>query len=262
VEVATVVLDEVKLDYVHAAAAVAVARERQVAAVAKQAAQSQTVALRLDQLHLTRSNVGLVDRSREPPYRLFVSGARLDVLNLANRAGKREGQPSTARLTGRFMGSGSTLVTASFRPRSAAADFSCDVAIEGASLPALNDLLRAYEKLDVAAGTLSLYSQVTIKNGYLQGYVKPLLRDVKVDEGGPNAKPPLGTRIKQEVVGALAQVLKNRQTGKVATMTEISGPLGNTHPKVEEIIGGLLRNAFVQPITEGLENARGKSGGR
>jgi hypothetical protein len=49
----------------------------------------------------------------------------------------------------------------------------------------------------------------------------------------------------------------------VATVTEISGPLGNTRPKVSEIIGGLLRNAFVEPIKGGLENAaHGKTGGR
>ena len=161
------------------------------------------------------------------------------------------------------MGSGSSVLTASFRPKAATADFVCDVAIEEASLPALNDLLRAYEQLDVAAGTFSLYSQVTIKNGYLQGYVKPLLRDVKVNDAGQNGNPSLGTRIKAEAADVLARVLKNRQTQQVATRTDISGPLGNTHPKVGEIIAGLLRNAFVEPIKAGLERAaHGKAGAR
>jgi hypothetical protein len=39
--------------------------------------------------------------------------------------------------------------------------------------------------------------------------------------------------------------------------------LGNTHPKVSEIISGLLRNAFIEPLTGGLESAvHGKSGAR
>ena len=161
------------------------------------------------------------------------------------------------------MGSGSAALTASFRPKAATADFVCDVAIEGASLPALNDLLRAYEKLDVAAGTFSLYSQVAIRNGYLQGYVKPLLRDVKAGDAAPDGKPSLGTKIKEKAIEVLAQVHKNRQTQMVATQTDVSGPLGNTHPKVSEIIAGLLRNAFVEPLKGGFENAaRGKPGTR
>src|SRR5260370_2822055 len=118
----------------------------------------------------------------------------LDGLTRADRAGGGYRQRASARLRARSMGSASAVLTATFRPKAAAADFGCDVAIEGASLPALNDLLRAYEKLDVAAGTFSLYSQVTIRNGYLQGYVKPLLRDVKVNEPVQNANPSLGAR--------------------------------------------------------------------
>jgi Domain of Unknown Function (DUF748) len=265
VEVANVVLDRVNFDYLRAAAASPVERQRSeaVATAARHAEQAQTVALRLDQLHATRSTIGLVDRSHQPPYRLYVDDAKLDVLNLANRVGGGHQQPASARLKGRFMGSGSAALTASFRPKAATADFTCDVAIEEASLPALNDLLRAYEQLDVAAGTFSLYSQVAIRNGYLQGYVKPLLHDVKVNEPAQNGKPSLGTRIKAEAVDVLARVLKNRQTQQVATVTEISGPLGNTRPKVSEIIGGLLRNAFVEPIKGGLENAaHGKAGAR
>ncbi|MBV8202113.1 MAG: DUF748 domain-containing protein, partial [Acidobacteria bacterium] len=263
IEVADVVLDRVRLDYVHAKTAAAAEHGKAVASAARQAEKSSTTELRLDQLHLTRSTIGLVDRAQDPPYRIYVSGANLDVLNLANEVGNRQQQPASAHLTGKFMGNGNAKVDAVFRPKSAAADFGCEVAIENASLPALNDLLRAYQKIEVSAGTFSLYSQVTVKNGYLKGYVKPLLHDVEVADSGQNGKQPLGTRVKQKVVGVLAKVLKNQDTQKVATQTDISGPLGSTHPKVSEIIGGLLRNAFVKPLTEGLENAvHGKAGAK
>jgi len=89
VEVANVVLDRVNFDYLRATAASPAERQRSeaVASAARHAEQAQTVVLRLDQLHATRSTIGLVDRSHEPPYRLYVNDAKLDVLNLANRAG-------------------------------------------------------------------------------------------------------------------------------------------------------------------------------
>src|SRR5205807_6239420 len=137
VEVANVVLDRVNFDYVHASAASPVQRQRKaaVANAARHAEQSQTVVLRLDQLHATRSSIALVDRSQQPPYRLYVNDAKLDVVNLANRAGGGHAQPATARLRGRFMGSGSAVLTASSRPKAATPGFGCDAAFEGASLP-------------------------------------------------------------------------------------------------------------------------------
>ena len=50
------------------------------------------------------------------------------------------------------------------------------MAIEGASLPSINDLLRAYGKLDVVKGTFSVYSEIKVQNGRIDGYVKPLSR--------------------------------------------------------------------------------------
>jgi hypothetical protein len=256
VAVANVLFDGVRLDYVHSAATAAAERRRgeEVAAAARQAEESTTISLRLDQLHLTHGSVGFVDRAQSPPYRLYVDSAELDMLNLSNRASRRHQQPATARLSGRFMGSGRTLLTAVFRPEAATTEFGGELAIEGAALPALNDLLLAYEKVGVSAGTFSVYSQVTVKDRYLHGYVKPLLRDVKLSNAPPASDQTLGARLKEKALGALAHLLKNRKTGELATRTDISGPLGDTHTDLGQILGGLLHNAFGQAIAPGFES--------
>jgi hypothetical protein len=212
--------------------------------------------LRLGQLHLLRSTLGWIDRSQNPPYRIFVTDATLDVRDLANRAGT-PARPASARLTGLFMGSGRMSVNAVFRPQSASQDLGAELAIENASLPALNDLLRTTENLEVTAGTVSLYSQFTITNGDLEGYVKPLFRDAQVNERKP--QPTISAQLKQKAAGLLAKVLKNRQTQEVATRTAISGQLGSSKTSVAEIIAELLRNAFIQPLRSGFENALQKS---
>ena len=202
-----------------------------------------------------------MDKATSPSYRLYVNDADLDIVNLSNRAGNAHPQSASARLRGRFMGSGHATVTAAFTPDAPTDHLGAELAIEGGSLPALNDLLRAYQNLDVAAGSFALYSQVTVKNGYLQGYVKPLLRDVKMGDDSQEEKKPLGTRIKEKALTVIAHVLKNHQTGEVATRTEISGKLGDTKPHLSEIIAGLLHNAFGKPLTHGLENpGQGKTG--
>ena len=47
-------------------------------------------------------------------------------------------------------------------------------------MPALNPLLRAYGKLDVGGGFFSVYTEMRVRNRAVQGYVKPLIRELDV----------------------------------------------------------------------------------
>jgi Domain of Unknown Function (DUF748) len=254
VQVAEVRLDGVQLDYVHTAATAELERRRgeELVAAAKRADIAPLV-MRLDRLHLTHGSVGFVDRKQTPNYRIFVDDADFEIDNLSNRAARQRGQPASARLRGRFMGSGTARAAAVFEPRAASADFGAEITVENASLPALNDLLRAYEHLEVAAGTFSLYSQVTVRDHYLKGYVKPLFREVQIADSRHDRGESFGAKLREKVLNALAHLLENHHTDLVATRTEISGPLGATHTRFSEILANLLKNAFYQAIRPGLE---------
>src|SRR5215204_4643237 len=87
---------------------------------------------------------------------------------------------AAAKVTGKFMGSGQTVVGASFRPETKGPDFALAASIENTQMPALNPLLRAYGKVDVVKGFFSVYTETREKNRAVQGYVKPLIRDMDV----------------------------------------------------------------------------------
>jgi Domain of Unknown Function (DUF748) len=255
VHVVDVRLDAVRVDYVHTSGTAEAEKRRgeEVAAAAK-AAGSSPVRIAIDQIHIVNGNVGFVNHATSPSYRVFVDQASLVVQNLDNRQAQ-SGAPSSAHLRGRFMGTGSGKVDATFRPQSPADDFAAEVALEDAQLPAVNDVLRAYHMVDVAAGTLSLYSQVTVKGGKVQGYVKPLLRDVRVYDPQKDRAKPLGTKIKEKVMNVAAKVLKNRDTGVVGTRVELSGPVNAPHTSLNQILVGLLHNAFVNALLPGFDQA-------
>ena len=50
--------------------------------------------------------------------------------------------------------------------------FNMDVAVQNTDLFSMNDILRAYGQFDVAALQFSLFSEVSIKDGDMNGYVK------------------------------------------------------------------------------------------
>ena len=244
------------VEYVHAArtAAVEAARAQRTVQAAKEVTNKPGIELRIDRLEVTRSTVGFVNQAAAPAYRLAVSDMDLTVENLSNQ--RIEGT-AVARLRGRFMGSGQTQATLTVLPRTGGADMDLTVRIEGADMASMNDLARAYGGFNVAAGELSVYSELKVKDGVITGYVKPLFKDVKVGAAAEAEEPnTLGHRLYEGVVGLAAKILRNRLRGEVATVVTISGRVDQLQYSTWEIVGRLLQNAFFKAILPGFDPKR------
>src|SRR6185369_10597081 len=120
--------------------------------------------------------IGTVDQSANPAYRLFVTKASVDVHDFSSVAADK--RTARGRLRGRFMNSGSAAVDTTIRATQPAADFDLAVRLENTDLTTLNDLLQAKGGFDVARGNMSLYSELRVREGRVQGYVKPIFTDV------------------------------------------------------------------------------------
>ncbi|HTG33436.1 MAG TPA: DUF748 domain-containing protein [Thermoanaerobaculia bacterium] len=248
--IADVTVRGLRLDYRHteATAAAEKARGKEVAKVAKD--QQPAMLVEIERLRLVDGNLGLVTPVKDRRVRLFVSGADLDVTNISS--GFREG-PAKAKLTGHFMGHGSARASATFRDATKGPDFNLLVAVDGASLPSINDFLRAYGKFDAAQGTFSVYSEVKVHNGRIDGYVKPLFKDVKIYDPQQDKKKPVLKKLYEKIVGGVSHLLENRPRDQVATVADLSGTISDPNTSTWEIIVRLVSNAFVKAILPGFE---------
>lgn len=129
--------------------------------------------------------------------------------------------------------------------------------IERADMASMNDLARAYGGFNVAAGELSVYSELKVKDGAITGYVKPLFKDVKVGAAAEAEEPKtFGHWLYEGVVGLAAKILRNRPRGEVATVVTISGRVDQLQYSTWEIVGQLLQNAFFKAILPGFDPKR------
>ncbi|HEX9945027.1 MAG TPA: DUF748 domain-containing protein [Thermoanaerobaculia bacterium] len=250
VHIADVTVQRLRLDYTHttATAAAEKARGRKVAEASEN--PQPRVPVRIDRMRLVNGRLGLVSRAQDKRFRVFVSDADLDVTNISS--GFRRG-PARATFDGLFMGSGALNGSARFRDDRKGPDFDLKVAMEKASLPSINDLLRAYGKFDVVKGTFSVYSEVHVSNGRITGYVKPLFKDVDVYDPQQDKKKPVLKKIYEKIVGGLSHILENKPRDQVATVADISGTIDDPNTSTWEIIVRLVSNAFVKAILPGFE---------
>jgi hypothetical protein len=117
----------------------------------------------------------------------------------------------------------------------------------------LNPLLRAYGRFDVARGRFTLYSQLGVVDGKINGYVKPMFSDLKVYDYQKDKNKGVIGQAKQILIGAAAHVFKNRQTQQVATQVDISGSLKKANVSSWQAFVEIVENAFVKTILPGFD---------
>ena len=245
-------IENVRVDYVHTA--VTTAKETRVgrAAVktAKQLQNKPETLIRIDHGELKNSEFGFINEAAKPPYRVFVSNGALHLENISNHLS--EGS-ALVRLTGTFMGTGDTVISGTFRPESKSPDFDLDIKIERTKMRAMNDLLRAYGNFDVTGGLFSLYSELKVKNGHVEGYIKPLFKDMKVYDARQDKEKTLFHKLYEGLVGGVAKLLENTPRDEVATRTDVSGPLENPRSSTWQTVVNLITNAFFKAFLPGFE---------
>jgi len=107
----------------------------------------------------------------------------------------------------------------------------------------------------VVGGEFSLYSEVSVRNGNITGYVKPLFKDMDLYDTNQDRDKKFLQKLKEGLIAAAAWILKNRDRGEVATKVNLSGSLDSPQFSTWEAMGGFLQNAFLRAILPGFEGA-------
>jgi hypothetical protein len=226
--------------------------------VARETANEPTLEVKVESF-TGDGRIGFVNQAAKPPYNVFLAGTKLQLENLSNHF--KDGA-ARARVTGRFMGSGPTQVQATFRPESKGPDLDLVLSIENTDMRAMNDLLRAYGNFDVVAGTFSMYSEIKIRQGKIDGYVKPLFSDMKVYDRRQDAEKSLFRKLYEGLVGGISGLLQNWPRSEVATRVPISGDVEAPQTSTWETIVRLIQNAFFRAILPGFEKEVSQDGGQ
>ncbi|HEX7528884.1 MAG TPA: DUF748 domain-containing protein, partial [Thermoanaerobaculia bacterium] len=255
-------LSGVRLDYVQAKTAPATPLAADARPPVKRRAKGKKApalgpewTLRLDKALISASEIGFVNHAKDPGYRAYVSRLEGSVSDLGNHA---SGARARFDVRGRFLGSGDTRLSGSFREAAASPDFDLNLRIEGTDMTRMNDLLRAYGKFDVVAGSFSFYSELKARDGNLEGYVKPLFKGMKVYDRRQDRDKTLFRQVYEMLVGGVAGLLKNHKRNEVATVATVSGRLDAPHTSGWQIALRLIENAFFRSILPGFDRELGR----
>jgi hypothetical protein len=108
----------------------------------------------------------------------------------------------------------------------------------------------------VRDGTFSFYCEIGVRDGALDGYIKPLFEEVDVYDPEQDRHKGFFRRIWERIADGLAELLENRPRDEVATIADLQGSAENPDASNGQVLVNLIRNAFIEAILPGFERQR------
>ena len=218
-EVDDATLDGVDLSYVHTPQTDTKEKEN-VNAAGKSIEKENnrpSVIISLKYFEVRKSNFAYSDHEQNPNFKLTLNDSNVTLTNYSNH---EEQGPARVVIKGKFNGSGDTKLDGTFLSEQQGPHFDMNLAIQNTDMTTMNNLLLAYGRFDVEQGKFSVYSQMSVKDGAMSGYVKPMFSDLKVYDWQKDKSKPILHQAYELAVGGASHIFKNSQTQQVATQVE------------------------------------------
>jgi hypothetical protein len=187
---------------------------------------------------------------------VYLTDVQASVDNLTNIRDETKPLVSTVQATAIAMDHAKLEYKMTLDPFSYRPTFHMAMRLMGLDVTRINDLAKAYGKFDFEHGWFDLVVEADAQEGQMEGYVKPLFRELKIFSLSEDIKDENVLRVFwQALVGAATSIFKNHPRDQFGTLIPFTGDLSQkTSTDILATIGNVLRNAFVRAYLPRLED--------
>lgn len=207
--------------------------------------------LDINWIEIENGTIAYQDFSAREKVDLSIYNLNARATNLRNVEDKSNPLPSTLTARGVSVGKGQLAIDGRMNILRPVPDFDMKAKLESVSLPSVNDYARAFAGIDFTTGTLNIYSDLTVKNGQVSGFVKPLATDISLIDLNEDANP-IGV-IWESIVSVVLEIFENQSKDQFATQIALEGKIDSPNTNFWQTIGGILRNAFVKAYSNTIQ---------
>jgi hypothetical protein len=105
----------------------------------------------------------------------------------------------------------------------------------------------------VNRGTFGLYTEMAAADDKFLGYVKPVIKDLKV-VGPQDRNDTFLQQVWEHVIGFVGVIFRNQPHDQLATKIPIEGSFINPSIGTLDAIIGVLKNAFIQALIPSIDH--------
>ena len=191
----------------------------------------------------------------EPPVDVYLSRLEATIENLGNIHDEITPLVSTVKGTAMAMDQAKFEISMKLDPFSYRPTFTLALRLLGLDITRVNALARAYGAFDFEHGFFDLVIEMESTEGRIEGYVKPLFRNLRILSLKDDVKEDNVLEVFWEaLVGVSSEVLENQPRDQFGTRVPFSADTtGGVQTDLLAIVGNVLRNAFIRAYLPRLQ---------
>jgi uncharacterized protein involved in outer membrane biogenesis len=198
--------------------------------------------LSFNRLEIRNSRINITDHTTKPTIYFQVRSIQVDADNLQNITKVDSPMPGSMHVSAITTGNGKADISMKIDFKNKPPDLDLDFAYEGADMTEWNRIFRAFTDMDLESGQFFCYSELKIKNGDVDGYIKPVMENIEIlDHDGSFLE-----KIKEAIAEGVKKLAENEKTDQVSSQVPISGTIKDPDIGTIEALSNILKNAFVE----------------
>ncbi len=213
--------------------------------------------LKINRFEVKDGQIHFRDFSRKPNVDLYMTQTHVVAVNLTNSRRLSQTLVATIDAAGVVSQRGGFKFHLTADPFDAKPTFKLAAEMTDIDLTEWNDFLEAYGGVSASAGRFSVFTEMQVDQGKLQGYIKPIIKHLEIARWKEAKENPLKV-VWETIVAGVAEILKNQPKDQIATRIPLSGDISNPGTGIFATVGELLRNAYIQALFPSLEGYLGK----
>ncbi len=193
---------------------------------------------------------------KDKPIDAYLSDLNASIDNLGNIKNEMKPLVATVSATGLAMNQANFQLNMTLDPFAYEPTFHLAMRLLGLDVTKLNNITQAYGDFDFKRGYFDLVVEADSRAGQLNGYVKPLFRDLKVFSLRQDIKQDNVVQFFwQALLGVATSIFKNQPRNQFGTLIPFtSTPSTGASPNILATVANLLRNAFIRAYLPRLQS--------
>ncbi len=216
------------------------------------------VPFRIDRIEVHDGTVRFHNYHSETPVDLSMTGFNAIASNFTNSLEISETLIASITASGLIEEQSELSLEMRLNPQQSRTDFDFNLEFEPLSLSKLDSLIKTYAPFDAEGGTLALASELVAENGQLDGYIKPVIKNLNVfnwkADVAQDGDNPFQV-IWENLVDVFGEIFENQPRDQIATRIPVSGNLNDFETDIFATIINILRNAFIQAINPSVDDS-------
>ncbi len=210
----------------------------------------------INRFAVKNSNVELINLLAATNTNISLAELNLEITNIQNTVSADDpALPSDIKVSANMPGYGGQLtVDAKAMLLQQVPDFDYNLTFEKANLTKFNKIAEHFTGMTFEEGKISVYSEMAMKKGKFEGYVKPLIQDMLIFSWKEENRK-VGQWFKEFFSEGIKEIFENHRKQQLATKIPLNGDLGTVNTEIWTTIINVLRNAYIQAFQYQLDDS-------